>query len=86
MLAVLKPTPLLPHEKMLLVLILFFLASRLCSRGPVLYFDLATVIVAACFTLRGHDTLTVNLLLGPPEDLFISSPFEGGLNRDVGLI
>ena len=86
MIAVLNPTPLLPHEKILLVPIRFFLASRLCSRGPVLYFDRAIVIVAACFTLRGHDTLTVNPLLGPPEGLFISIPFEGGLNRDVGLI
>ena len=63
----------------------FFLASRLCSRGPVLYFDWANVIVAACFTLRGHDTLTVNPLLSPPEGLFISSPFEGGLIETWGL-
>ena len=33
----------------------FFLASR-CSLG-VLCFDRANVILAACFTLRGHDTL-----------------------------
>ena len=29
---------------------------------------------------------TVNPLLSPPGGLFISSPFEGGLNRDGGLI
>ena len=59
LLAVLKPTPLLPHAKMLLVPIrfFFFLASRLCSRGRVLCFDSANVILAACFTLRGHDML-----------------------------
>ena len=34
LLPVLKPTPLLPHAKMLLVPIRFFyLGSRLCSRG-----------------------------------------------------
>ena len=34
LLAVLKPTPLLPHAKMLLVPIrFFFLASKLCSGG-----------------------------------------------------
>ena len=29
---------------------------------------------------------TVNPLFSPPGSLFISSPFEGGLNRDSGLI
>ena len=29
---------------------------------------------------------TVNPLINPPEGLFISSPFEEGLNRDAGLI
>ena len=29
---------------------------------------------------------TVNPQISPPEGLFISSPFEGGLNRDEGLI
>ena len=32
------------------------------------------------------DIITVNPLLSPPGGLFISSPFEGGLNRDGGLI
>ena len=29
--------------------------------------------------------ITVNPLLIPPGGLFISNPFEGGLNRDRGL-
>ena len=28
--------------------------------------------------------VTVNPVLSPPGDLFISSPFKGGLNRDEG--
>ena len=31
-------------------------------------------------------TLTVNPLLSPPGGLFFSSTFEGGLNREGGLI
>ena len=49
LLAVLKPTSLLPHAKMLLVPIRFFFWR--VDYAP------ANVILAACFTLRGHDTL-----------------------------
>ena len=56
--SIIKPTPLLLHAKMLLVPVrFFFLASRLCSTERVLCFNWANVILAACFTLRGHDTL-----------------------------
>ena len=52
-----KPTPLLPHTKKMLVPVhFFFLASRLCSRGFYVLTE-QNVILAACFTLRGHDTL-----------------------------
>ena len=45
---------LLPSAKMLFVPIMFSLAGRLCSGG--LSFDLANVIFAAYFILRGCDT------------------------------
>ena len=35
----------------------FFLASRLCSRGFYVLTEQINVILAACFTLRGHDTV-----------------------------
>ena len=40
------------------------------------------------FSCNSHPKLlvTVNPLLSPPGGLLISSPFEGGLNRDRGLI
>ena len=58
LLAVLKPTPLLPHAKMLLVPIrFFFLASRLCARGFYVLTEQMWFYLATCFTLRGHDML-----------------------------
>ena len=35
----------------------FSLASRLCSRGFCVLTEQINVILAACFTLRGHDTV-----------------------------
>ena len=37
-----------------------------------------------CANLTFKVLFTINRLLSPPGGLFISSPFEGGLNRDGG--
>ena len=49
------PVRLLPHAKMLLVPMSFFL-SWVDYAWKVLHFHCANVILAACFTLKGHGT------------------------------
>ena len=59
-----KPTRLLPHAKMLLVPIKFFF---LCWVDYALEGSTANVILAgilaACFTLRGHDTYRFTVVI-----------------------
>ena len=43
------------------------------------------MIVAACFTLRGHDTLTVNPLLSPPGAYLFQAHLRGDLTETWGL-
>ena len=47
-------------------------------------------LILTCYSLQHHredsEYLTVNPLLSPPGGLFLSSTFEGGHNREGGLI
>ena len=68
-----KPTRLLPHAKMLLVPIKFFSSAVEGSTANVILAG----ILAACFTLRGHDTyrFTVVIVSGrqdlPSDAIFL---------------
>ena len=60
-----RPTWRLPHARMLLVPISFFpLLGRLCSGRFYIFTEQNNVILAACFTLRGHGTHTVSIYCG----------------------